>query len=385
IIKIIGSKKTPKYKTYTGRGDIYCLFYERGFKLLKPQGFLTYITSNKWMRAQYGENLRNYFVENTNPISLIDLGEGRFSSATVDTNIITLQKAVNQNNLTAVTYNEDSLDNIAHYIKLNSVKMAFSLNENWAILNPIEVSIKNKIIKNGVPLEKWDIKIDYGIKTGYNDAFIIDEKTRQEIIAKDPKSDEILKPILRGRDIVKNEINFANLYLIATHNGYYDDHHNLITAVNINDYEVVKDHLDKHLEKIAKRSDKGKTPYNLRDCAYMNEFFKPKIVYSEITTDASFVIDHNNYLINQTCYIMTGDHLEYIANTLSSKLFKYVFKNIFSGASLGDDVYRCLKYALIKLPIRPPEGGKAIMTDDEIFDLYELSENEKEYILLKYN
>ncbi|MDR0696767.1 MAG: hypothetical protein LBF68_04400, partial [Christensenellaceae bacterium] len=172
---------------------------------------------------------------------------------------------------------------------------------------------------------------------------------------------------------------------ITTHNGYYDDQHNRIPAVNINDYPAIKDHLDKFLDKLLKRSSKGKTPYNLQYCISMSEFEKSKIVYPEITTDASFVIDYNNYILDATCFMMTGEHIEYISSTLSSKLFKFVFKYIFSGAQLGNDGYRYKKFALIKLPIKRPIDDNKFLSDDEIFDLYELSENEKEYILSKYN
>ncbi|MCL2862983.1 MAG: N-6 DNA methylase, partial [Methanimicrococcus sp.] len=145
-------KDIPIYETYSARGDLYCLFYERGIKLLKENGFLTFITSNKWMRAGYGESLRNYFVKNTNPIHLIDLGSGRFSSATVDTNIIMLQKAKNNHNLKAVTYNENGLENMSDYIRQNEVMVDYKLGEGWTILNPIEQSIKRKIETVGTPL-----------------------------------------------------------------------------------------------------------------------------------------------------------------------------------------------------------------------------------------
>ena len=131
-------------------------------------------------------------------------------------------------------------------------------------MNPIEQSIKDKIEKIGVPLKDWDIKIYRGILTGCNEAFIIDGATKDALIAQDPKSAEIIRPILRGRDIKRYSYEFADKWLIATHNGTATQE-----RINIEDYPAVKMHLDSYYAKIAKRDDQGDTPYNLRCCAYL--------------------------------------------------------------------------------------------------------------------
>ena len=157
------------------------------------------------------------------------------------------------------------------FVRQNATECAFATSDSWVILTPIEQSIKRKIEAVGTPLKDWDIQINYGIKTGCNEAFIIDEAKRAELIAADPKSAEIIRPILRGRDIKRYGYNFAGLYLIAAHNGVPEKD---IPRVNIDDYPAVKRHLDQYWDKISTRSDKGDTPYNLRSCAYMDASIK---------------------------------------------------------------------------------------------------------------
>ena len=182
------------YKTYARTGDIYCLFYERGYQLLKPNGHLCYITSNKWMRAGYGEKTREFFAKNTNPLLLIDFaGVKIFESATVDTNILLFAKAVNEHKtLCAVTnkQNKDSVKNLSVFVQQSGSECEFSNSDSWVILSPIEQSIKRKIEAVGTPLKDWDIQINYGIKTGYNDAFIINTEKRDEILSNCQSEDE---------------------------------------------------------------------------------------------------------------------------------------------------------------------------------------------------
>ena len=182
------------YKTYARTGDIYCLFYERGYQLLKPNGHLCYITSNKWMRAGYGEKTREFFAKNTNPLLLIDFaGVKIFESATVDTNILLFAKAVNEHKtLCAVTnkQNKDSVKNLSVFVQQSGSECEFSNSDSWVILSPIEQSIKRKIEAVGTPLKDWNIQINYGIKTGYNDAFIINTEKRDEILSNCQSEDE---------------------------------------------------------------------------------------------------------------------------------------------------------------------------------------------------
>ena len=210
--------KPMKFNTFNSMGDIYQLFYETGIKLLRKSGHLCYITSNKWMRAGYGESSRKYFAEHTQPKILVDLaGEKVFENATVDVNILLLQKAAYTQNTCALRGGLDCLENRSdsNGLENTTVNIKFPHNASWVILSPIEQRIKEKIEKVGVPLKDWeDIRINYGIKTGCNEAFIIDKAKKDELIRQSPNSVDIIRPILRGKDIKKYGYNFAELYLL---------------------------------------------------------------------------------------------------------------------------------------------------------------------------
>ena len=175
-----------RFQTFAKTGDIYCLFYEKGWQLLCQQGHLCFITSNKWMRAGYGEKTRGFFAKHTNPKYLIDFaGVKIFDNATVDTNILIFGKEQNEyQTRCAVTdkLNKDSLKNLSDFVQQQSVECRFESFDSWVILSPIEQSIKRKIESVGTPLKDWDIQINYGIKTGFNDAFIISTEKRNEIL-----------------------------------------------------------------------------------------------------------------------------------------------------------------------------------------------------------
>lgn len=173
------------YETFAKTGDIYCLFYERGWQILNDGGHLCYITSNKWMRAGYGEATRKFFAEKTDPLLLIDFaGEKIFESATVDTNILLFEKSgKNRGKTSCCIGTSECRKDLSVFVKRNATPCAFCSSDSWVILSPIEQSIKRKIEAVGMPLKDWDIQINYGIKTGCNEAFIIDATKRSEILA----------------------------------------------------------------------------------------------------------------------------------------------------------------------------------------------------------
>jgi hypothetical protein len=236
----------------------------------------------------------------------------------------------------------------------------------------------------------WNLNIYRGVLTGCNEAFIIDGIKKDELIAKDPKSAEIIRPILRGRDIKRYGYDFANLWLINTHNGIKEKN---IKPIKIGNYPAIKHWLDvggiayngniyRGYEQIENRADQGVTPYNLRNCAYMEDFYKQKIMYSEIVREPQFYLDDNGeFFPEATVFIMTGENLEYLIDILHTKAVTYFFKTFYAGGGLGEDGYRYKKKFLENLPI--PKSIELFNKSDiqhSIYTLYGLSDEEMEFI-----
>ena len=402
------------YKTYARTGDIYCLFYERGWQLLKDGGHLCYITSNKWMRAGYGEKTRDFLSHNTDPQLLIDFaGVKIFESATVDTNILLFSKNKNQHKtLCAVTnkQNKDSVRNLSVFVQQEGVDCDFSSSESWVILSPIEQSIKRKIEAVGTPLKDWDIQINYGIKTGFNDAFIISTEKRNEILAncqtedEYTRTDELIRPILRGRDIKRYGYNWADLWLIAT---FPSRHYDIEAFPSVKKHLLSygKERLEQtgktyavNGEKIKARKKTNNKWFETQDSiSYWDDFNKPKIVYPNMTKYMPFVYDDMGYYTNQKCFVITGQNIAYLTAFFNSSLFKFCFRESFPELQGG--TREMSKIFFDKIPVKQISNkeeelfknaiddiqneynkSKAIVIDSMIYDLYNLSEKERQII-----
>ena len=391
--------ETQGFETFTKTGDIYCLFYENGSKLLNKTGVLCFITSNKWMRAGYGEKLRGYFAKNVDPKLLVDFaGVKVFESATVDTNILLLKRGKNEGktvSCTTTTLTENSLANLGYFIQQNSCAAKFTSSESWVILSPIEQSIKAKIEKAGTPLKDWDINIYRGVLTGFNDAFIISEEKRQEILnnckSKDERerTAELIRPILRGRDIKRYEYNFAGLYLINTHNGVKENGKVKIPRIDIKDYPAVKKHLDEYWDKISMRADKGDTPYNLRNCAYMDEFNKQKIVWGNLNLSATYTLVPAGMMINAPATMIVPANHNLLC-VLNSKLADYYIRNLGVTRNGGYFEYKPMFIEQLPVPQNIAENafgkyeGKELKNEKEInrkvYAFYDLTDEEMDFI-----
>ena len=362
------------FDSFIRTGDIYCLFYEKANQLLKNGGHVCFITSNKWMRAAYGKKLRNYFIGLTQPIQLLNMGPDVFE-ATVDTNILLLQNTAPDArfDFAATTIRSDfdkHTGDIAQYLNDNGVAMELpSKGEPWAILSPTELALKRKIEEVSKPLKDWDINIYYGIKTGFNEAFVIDKAEREALIAEDPKSTEIIRPFLRGRDIKRYQPQWAGLYLISTFP---------VLDLNIDDYPAVKNYLlefgRERLAQVGKtlpdgtktRKKTGNKWFELQDqIAYYPEFEKEKIIYPEITKFLPFVYDPNEFYINNKSFIITGgNYLKYLTGYFNSRIAaKWIRENC---PELGDD-RRELRKVFFENILIPPvtEANQHLVTQIE--------------------
>ena len=383
-----------KYKTYVRTGDIYCLFYEQGMNLLKPNGCLCYITSNKWMKAGYGKELRQYFVSETNPVLLIDFaGVKVFDTATVDVNILMLQKAINvQRTFACITQGINGLQNLSDFVQQNGSECDFSSADSWVILSPIEQSIKRKMETVGTPLKDWNINIYRGVLTGYNEAFIITTEKRDEILANCQSEDErtrtaeLIRPILRGRDIKRYGYDWADLWIINTHNGIKGK----LPRVDVNEYPAIKAHLDQYWDKISTRADKGDTPYNLRNCAYMEDFYKPKIVWGNLNLTASYAMIQDNSFINAPSPMIVPAS-KFLLAVLNSKLADYYIRHL--GVTRNGGYFEYKPMFVEKLPVPQNVDAKVIADiesyvdsknetaiDEAVYMLYGLTEEERQYI-----
>lgn len=322
--------KSQNFKSFNRSGDIYMLFYEKSLEQLKRGGISCFITSNKWMRAKYGKALRELFLK-YNPILLIDLGPDIFESATVDTNILLIANDKNKANFLALSIQDKNVDKI--YQKDSFSRFEPKGSEMWVILSKEQQSIKNRIEAKGKALKNWDVTINRGILTGYNEAFVISQEQRDALIQEDPKSAEVLKPILRGRDIGRYSLNFSDLWLVATHNGYGSQ-----PRVNVEkDYPAVYKHLLGYKKKAEKRTDKGEHWTNLRSCAYQEQFEQPKLIYQEMVQHSCFYYDESDHFYcNDTGRIISGERLKYLTGILNSRLFFYAVKHFYGGGGLGN-------------------------------------------------
>jgi len=378
-------------EVYSSTADIYVYFYYRAMELLKDNGYLGFITSNKFFRAKYGENLRN-FLSSFKILDVIDFGGYKvFKSATVDTCIMIIkkEKIFFENNINALTINDNSIvfedgltieeklkfkekgkkiyrikDYFEANCKIISQKKNFSKNI-FLIADDKKLEIKEKIEKTGKPLKNWDVKIYRGILTGYNEAFIIDTETRNRILAnckteeERKRTEEIIKPVLRGEDIKKYYYKWAGLWVIIIPAGWTNKNRGekqgeeffKETFTSLYNYFISFVNVKGKGKGLFQRDDQGDYWWELRPCDYYQEFEKEKIVWQEIVREPSFAYDNKGIYIEATAFIMTGQNLKYILGLLNSKPVAFFFKTFYAGGGLGEEGYRYKKAFLEQLPL----------------------------------
>ncbi|WP_120993319.1 class I SAM-dependent DNA methyltransferase [Helicobacter pylori] len=366
---------------YNSTADIYTYFFALSFQLLKEKGFSAFITSNKYARAKYGAKLRELLLKKTTIVSYMELNTLKvFESATVDTSIMNFIKQTPPKESEFKYYeptpnDKDDLKSTPHL----SMKQNELSTESFIFANATLLDLRDKIESIGTPLKDWDIQINYGIKTGANEAFIIPTEKREEILnacktqEERERTERLIKPILRGKDIKRYSYEWAHLWVINTYNGYTSNLKSKIPPIDIEKYPATKAHLDSHYDTIATRSDQGDTPYHLRNCAYLEDFEKEKIVYGEIVQEPRFYLDNGEcelgfFYAEATSFILTGEHLHYLLGMLHSKLITFAFKTFYAGGGLGESGYRYKKAFIERLPI-PQITEKNQELADEIIAL----------------
>ena len=353
-IKELKPSLAKAYEIHSGTSDIYTYFFELGFKVLEKGGILSFITSNKFARAGYGANLREFLLNKTTLLEFVDLnGLKVFENAVVDTSIVSFikDKASKTHKLNYANPSEKDLSTLT-YTQIPQSKLS---KEAFIFGDDALFELKSKIESVGTPLKEWDIAINYGIKTGYNEAFIIDTQTKEAILracedeSERERTAKLIKPILRGRDIKRYSYEWANLWLIGTFPAL---------KLNIDDYPALKKYLENFMPRIAQSGEKGcrkKTSnkwFETQDnIAYYEDFEKEKIVYPNMNKEFIASYDTQRFYTNQKCFIITSknENLTYLTTLLNSKLNFWYFKQI--GATLGANGYEMSKIFVEKLPI----------------------------------
>lgn len=369
------------YKVYKGTSDIYTYFYELGFNVLKDNGVLSYITSNKYTRAGYGEALREFLLKNVKVLEYTDLnGIKVFDSATVDTSILCFEKSKSKDNkFKYLALSNEILKTCAYNIGLYKDFAEFSQNslskESFTFSDENTSALKAKIERIGTPLKEWQgLNIYRGILTGYNEAFIITTEKRNEILAncKDEAEKErtakLIRKMLRGRDIKRYSYEWAGLWVINTHNGYKSKNGEKTEAINIEHYPSLKKYFDEFYPQLEKRADKGLTPYNLRNCAYIEEFEKEKIVYPCIMAkEPCFSYETSFAFAMAPANIITSnsDILKYILAFLNSDFIYLMLRKFYMGGGIEGELKT---NNLEKLPI-PKINSKNQKLADELINL----------------
>ncbi len=337
------------YAIFDSVADLYAYFIEQSIKKLKNHGLFSFIVSNKFMRANYGKKLRKFILENCKILQFIDFGDlPVFEDATAYPCIIIMQKESNEkfrneNVLRACRIENLDFKELEPVFQKNSYSVRQrDLGEDGWSFQPIEIAeLRKKIHEKGIPLKEYAGEPLSGIKTGLNEVLIVDEAKMQSIIGENTFEKELFKPIIRGRDIKRWNIQFEGKYLIFTENK------------DINKYPNTLRYLNQFKNELSERSDIKDTNrnwYGLRACDYYDQYEKPKIVYPDISNDCNFAYDEKGYFIEMTGFIIPKAD-KYLVAILNSKLVKFYFSYL--SSQIRGDYYRFKNIYVNYIPIHP--------------------------------
>ena len=353
------------YNTFTRSGDLYFLFYERGVDLLKKRGFLCYISSNQWMRVKGGEKLRTFF-ESQNPMTLINLGAGVFESATINTCILVLSKYQNRNELRASDVRHAS----EQFPPEDWTHIQPMKGETWTVLSKSALEIKQQMENIGTPLKDWDVAIYRGIVTGYDKVFVVNNATKDMLTAADPNSEQIMTPVIRGRDVERYQAPWANLWIITTFP---------TLKIDIDNYPAIREYMLSFGKDRLEQSGKllpngGKSRKKTRHLwfetqdpiGYHPELMKEKIVWGNLNRQAKFAYLPAKTFINAPATMLTP-YNPYLLALLNSTLLDWYFQSI--GVERDGGYYEYKPMFIERLPIpqiNPEEQSPLVRLVDSI-------------------
>ena len=308
------------YQVFTPDGDLFSYFYEQGMNLLKETGLFGFI-SNTFDKTTAGKALRNYIQNSTSIESYTDFTEVQiFEGATTYPVILVLsKKTANDKAFPYTKIPKEMQGNVV--ISLAPVKQVEQQSldsDSWSFQGAEMAKIIKKISAFRTVREQYG-KCYYGVKTALNDAFFVDEETKDQLIAQDPKSAELIKPIYEGKDLQKWSNQPLQKYLICTHNGYES-----FPAVDVEQYPAIKTHLQGFEPKLSGRYDKGNTPYNLRNCAYQGLFYQPKIIWGNLQNSNKFSFDESGTVISAPACMLPTSNKALLAVLNSTIVWKFL-------------------------------------------------------------
>jgi len=375
--ELLGTQKSyfeTHYSVYHGMADLYSYFIQKGIRLLNPGGIFGVIIANKWMRANYGEPLRK-FVKQLNLHELIDFGDlPVFENATTYPCILIAGKPEKLNSDFKMTQVKTlDFSSVEEYVAKNSqwLKKESLDDKGWNLASDEEQQLLKKIQSAGVPLGEYvNRKIFRGVLTGLNEAFVIDETTKNQLIEADSRSAEIIKPFLAGRDIKRYQKPESSKYLILFPKGFTNqkgNHPKNAWKWLTENYPAITEHLNPFKKKAMKRLDKGEYWWELRACDYYAEFEKPKIIYQVFQVNPCFIYDTDNHFTNNSIWIIPTNDKKLLA-ILNSKLGWYLISKNCTQIQNG---YQLIFKYLEKVVISNRDNPKLELFVDQVLKLNE--------------
>ena len=360
-IKELKPTLKDQYDCYTGTADLYVYFYECGFQMLRNNGVLTYISSNKYFRSAYGKKLRDFLARQATLFQLIDFGDAPVFTSIAYPSIITASKTHAQgNHLRALNWETGpSINEFGTVFRTKGFTMPQSALtvDGWRLTSPDALNLLEKLRNAGEPLGEYVKGRFYsGIKTGLNEAFVVDRETREKLIAKGPSASEVLKPFLRGRDVKRWQVNFAEQYFITIESSENRAHpwsgKTAAAAEKIfaNTYPSIHAHFEPFRKRLVKRYDQGKYFWELRACAYWGEFEQPKIVYPDIAQGTEFSFDNGGYFLGNTSYLLPTQEIWVLGLLNSKPIFWFYTK---TSTQIRGGFVRFIAQYVSQIPIPP--------------------------------